>query len=87
MFLDEIGSLAYETQVKLLRVLQEQSIRRVGDTKDIKIDVRVIAATNEMLQSAIDDNIFRLDLYHRLNEFELTTPSLRNRPDRFRRIC
>lgn len=83
LFLDEIGNLAYETQVKLLRVLQEQSIKRVGDTKDIKIDVRVIAATNEMLQSAIDDNAFRLDLYHRLNEFELTTPALRHRPEDF----
>ncbi|MDN6279510.1 MAG: sigma-54 dependent transcriptional regulator [Psychroflexus sp.] len=87
LFLDEIGNLAYETQVKLLRVLQEQSIRRVGDTKDIKIDVRVIAATNEQLQFAIDENVFRLDLYHRLNEFELTTPALRHRGEDFEQFA
>lgn len=87
LFLDEIGNLAYDTQVKLLRVLQEQSIRRVGDTKDIKIDVRVIAATNDKLESAIDENVFRLDLYHRLNEFELTTPALRHRGEDFEQFA
>lgn len=79
VFLDEVGNLSYDVQVQLLRALQEQKIRPVGSAKDIKIDVRIIAATNEDLQSAIADGRFREDLYHRLNEFSLEVPPLRER--------
>jgi two-component system response regulator HydG len=83
LFLDEIGNLSYESQVKLLRVLQERKIRRVGSNQEIDIDVRIIAATNENLDSAIAENEFRNDVYHRLNEFSLTIPSLRDRQEDF----
>jgi len=79
VFLDEIGNLHYEVQVQLLRALQEQKIRRVGAAKDVAIDVRILAATNEDLQLAIIERRFREDLYHRLNEFSLFIPSLRDR--------
>ncbi|MBZ9650435.1 sigma-54-dependent transcriptional regulator [Psychroflexus montanilacus] len=81
LFLDEIGNLSYESQVKLLRVLQERKIRRVGGNQEIDIDVRIIAATNENLDSAIAENEFRNDLYHRLNEFSLNIPSLKDRQE------
>ena len=81
LFLDEIGNLSYEIQVKLLRAIQEKVITKVGDSKTVKVDVRVIAATNEELQNAISDNSFREDLYHRLNEFSLRMPPLRERPE------
>jgi two-component system response regulator HydG len=79
VFLDEIGNLDYEVQVQLLRTLQEQRVRRVGSTKDIAVDVRILAATNEDLEQAINDGRFREDLYHRLNEFSLFVPPLRDR--------
>ncbi len=79
VFLDEIGNLSYEVQVQLLRSLQEQQIRPVGAAKDIKIDVRIVAATNENLQTAIYEGRFREDLYHRLNEFSIQVPSLSER--------
>lgn len=81
LFLDEIGNLSYENQVKLLRVLQERKIRKVGGTKDISIDVRLIVATNEDLQEAVETGDFREDIYHRLNEFMIKIEPLRNRPD------
>jgi two-component system response regulator HydG len=81
VFLDEIGNLSYDVQVQLLRSLQEQQIRPVGAAKDIKIDVRIIAATNEDLEKAISEGRFREDLYHRLNEFSIAIPSLRQRAD------
>lgn len=81
IFLDEIGNLSYEIQVKLLRAIQEKVITKVGDSRTIKVDVRVVAATNEELQNAIADNSFREDLYHRLNEFSLRMPPLRERPE------
>lgn len=81
LFLDEIGNLSYEIQVKLLRALQEKVISKVGDNKTIKVDVRIIAATNEELQSAIANNTFREDLYHRINEFAMRMPPLRERPE------
>lgn len=81
LFLDEIGNLSYEIQVKLLRALQEKVISKVGDNKMIKVDVRIIAATNEELQSAIANNTFREDLYHRVNEFAMRMPPLRERPE------
>lgn len=79
LFLDEIGNLSYENQVQLLRALQERRIKRVGSTKEIEVDLRIIAATNENLQQLVDDGKFREDLYHRLNEFSIEMPSLRNR--------
>ena len=81
VFLDEIGNLSYEVQKQLLRALQEQKIRPVGSASDIKVDVRIIAATNENLEKAIEDGRFRQDLYHRINEFSLTLPPLRERID------
>jgi Nif-specific regulatory protein len=79
IFLDEIGDLSTPTQVKLLRVLQEREIERVGGAKTIKVNVRVIAATNRNLEEAIAMNEFREDLYYRLNVFPLHIPPLRER--------
>lgn len=79
LFLDEIGNLPYEVQVQLLRVLQERVIKRVGSDKEIPIDVRIISATNESLSQNRNSEEFRNDLYHRINEFELNVPPLRNR--------
>ncbi len=79
VFLDEVGNLHYEVQAQLLRALQEQKIRRVGAAGDIAINVRIIAATNEDLERAIAGGRFREDLYHRLNEFSLLVPPLRER--------
>ena len=79
VFLDEIGELAPGLQAKLLRVLQEHEFERVGGTKTIKVDIRVIAATNRDLEAAISAGAFRQDLYYRLNVLTLETPSLRDR--------
>lgn len=81
LFLDEIGNLPYEVQVKLLRVLQERTINRVGENRDIRIDVRIIAASNQPLINMVKDNKFRDDLYHRLNEFKIEVPPLNQRPE------
>ena len=74
LFLDEVGNLTYETQVQLLRALQERRIRRVGSTREIPVDIRLVAATNENLEAAIARGTFRADLYHRINEFTLRMP-------------
>jgi two-component system response regulator HydG len=79
LFLDEIGNLSYEIQMKLLRALQERKVRRIGSNKDIDVDVRILVATNEDLAVSVNKGDFREDLYHRLNEFKITVPSLRNR--------
>lgn len=79
IFLDEIGNLPYEVQVKLLRALQERKVRKIGSTTDLDVDVRVLAATNEDLQQAVANGLFREDLYHRLNEFKINVPPLRDR--------
>ncbi|MFI8604846.1 sigma-54-dependent transcriptional regulator [Cellulophaga baltica] len=79
LFLDEIGNLSYENQIQLLRALQERKIKRVGSTKEISVDVRVITATNEDLVEAVEKGTFREDLYHRINEFSIETPSLQER--------
>ncbi len=81
IFLDEIGDIPVDLQVKLLRVLQESEFERLGGTKTVKVDVRVIAATNRDLDKAVEDGKFRLDLYHRLNVFPIFVPPLRERHD------
>ncbi len=81
IFLDEIGNLSYETQVKLLRAIQYKVITRVGDTKSIPVDLRFIAATNSNLKDEARQGSFREDLYHRINEFKLELPPLRDRGD------
>ena len=79
LFLDEIGEMPYALQAKLLRVLQEREIRRLGSSKNTKIDVRIITATNANLQQNIMDGKFREDLYYRLNTIPLSIPPLRER--------
>ncbi|WP_278701395.1 sigma-54-dependent transcriptional regulator [Phocaeicola sartorii] len=81
LFLDEIGNLSYEVQIQLLRALQERRIRPVGSSKEIEVDVRLISATNENLQQAIEKGNFREDLYHRINEFTLRMPALKERQE------
>jgi two-component system response regulator HydG len=81
IFLDEIGNLSYEVQIKLLRAIQERKIRKIGGNKDIDIDVRIIVATNEDLAVAAKNGEFREDLYHRLNEFSMEASPLRERKE------
>jgi len=81
IFLDEIGDIPAETQIALLRVLQEREFERVGGTHPIPIDVRVLAATNSDLKAAVDARRFRLDLFYRLSIFPIQMPSLRDRPE------
>ncbi|MCP4748850.1 MAG: nif-specific transcriptional activator NifA [Desulfobacteraceae bacterium] len=79
LFLDEIGSIGLDVQANLLRVLQEKEFERVGGQRSIKVDVRIIAATNKNLEQAVDDGSFRGDLYYRLNVFPIYMPPLRER--------
>lgn len=79
LFLDEIGNLSYESQIKLLRVLQERKIKRVGGNTDISVDVRILVATNEDLRDAVRQGRFREDIFHRLDEFKIELPPLRER--------
>ncbi|PZU87288.1 MAG: sigma-54-dependent Fis family transcriptional regulator [Chryseobacterium sp.] len=81
LFLDEIGELPLDSQVKLLRVLQEKEIERLGGNKTIKVDVRIVAATNRSLEKEVAEGRFRLDLYYRLNVFPIQLPSLRERKE------
>ena len=81
VFLDEIGELSAALQVKLLRVLQEREFERVGGTRTIKVDIRLLAATNKDLEQAIAEGTFRQDLFYRLNVVELAMPQLRARPE------
>jgi PAS domain S-box-containing protein len=81
LFLDEIGELQLQTQVKLLRVLDGQPFYRLGGHRKIKVDVRIVAATNQNLEAAVKDGRFRQDLFHRLGQFQLRVPPLRERPE------
>ncbi|MFD2517112.1 sigma-54-dependent transcriptional regulator [Salinimicrobium flavum] len=81
LFLDEIGNLNYELQVQLLRALQERKVKPVGSNEEINVDIRVIAATNEDLFELVKKGEFREDLYHRLNEFTIKVPSLKDRQE------
>lgn len=81
LFLDEIGDMSLSAQAKVLRALQENKIGRVGGDKEVKVDVRVIAATNKDLKKAIEENLFREDLYHRLSVIVIQVPPLKDRKD------
>ena len=81
LFLDEIGELQLQTQVKLLRVLDGQPFYRLGGHRKIKVDVRIVAATNQDLEAAVKDGRFRQDLFHRLGQIQLRVPPLRERPE------
>ncbi|MCU0351586.1 MAG: sigma-54 dependent transcriptional regulator, partial [Flavobacterium sp.] len=81
LFLDEVGNLSYENQMLLLRAIQERRIKKIGSTKEIDIDVRILSATNENLKNAVNEGTFREDLFHRLNEFSIATPALRERKE------
>ena len=81
VFLDEVGDMPLHLQVKILRVLQEKVIQRVGGTKDIPVDVRIIAATHQNLRELVEKRLFREDLYYRLNVIPIHIPPLRERPD------
>lgn len=79
LFLDEVGNLNYSTQILLLRALQERKIKPVGSNREVLVDVRIVAATNDDLKESVQIGAFREDLYHRLNEFQINVPSLRER--------
>lgn len=81
IFLDEIGNLTYEVQVQLLRALQERKVKPIGTNEEIAINVRLISATNENLRAAIEKGDFREDLYHRINEFTIRIPDLKERKE------
>lgn len=87
LFLDEIGEMPYEIQAKLLRALQEKEITRLGGTKSVKIDVRIVSATNANIEKKIENNEFRQDLYYRLNTIPINIPPLRQRQDEILQIA
>ena len=81
LFLDEVGDMPLETQAKILRVLQEREFERVGGNRSIKVDVRILAATNQNLEAKVKERTFRDDLYYRLNVVNIVVPPLRDRPE------
>jgi DNA-binding NtrC family response regulator len=87
LFLDEIGDIPAATQIKLLRVLQEWEFERIGGTKTLKVNVRLVAATNKDLEKAVQEGKFREDLYYRLNIVAIHLPTLRERPEDIPELC
>ncbi|MGY5353421.1 sigma-54-dependent transcriptional regulator [Wenyingzhuangia sp. IMCC45467] len=81
LFLDEVGNLSYENQIQLLRALQERKVKPIGSSQEINVDIRLVTATNEDLLEAVEKGDFREDLYHRLNEFSIKVPNLKDRND------
>lgn len=81
LFLDEIADMPYSLQAKLLRAMEERKVKRIGDTREIEVDMRVISATNKNIETMIEEEKFRLDLYHRINTFILEIPPLRERSE------
>ena len=81
LFLDEIADMPFSLQAKLLRAMEERKIKRIGGTKEIDVDIRVISATNKNIEKMIEEEKFRLDLYHRINTFIIDIPPLRERPE------
>ena len=81
LFLDEVGDMPFDLQAKLLRVLQEKTLQRVGGSREISVDVRIITATNKRLEEAVNNGGFRLDLFYRLNVIRIQLPPLRQRKD------
>lgn len=79
IFLDEVGNLSYDVQVKLLRAIQERTVQPIGSNRELKVDVRILTATNDDLSESVRRGEFREDLYHRLNEFKLSVPSVKER--------
>lgn len=81
LFLDEVGNLTYENQIQLLRALQERKVKPIGSNHEVMVDIRLVTATNEDLLLAVEKGDFREDLYHRLNEFSIKVPNLKDRND------
>jgi len=81
LFLDEIADMPFSLQAKLLRAMEERKIKRIGGTSEIAVDIRIISATNKNIEKLIEEEHFRMDLYHRINTFIINIPPLRNRPD------
>ncbi|MCA8975910.1 MAG: sigma 54-interacting transcriptional regulator, partial [Planctomycetes bacterium] len=87
IFLDEIGDMAHELQAKILRVLQDRTVTRIGGQRQVRVDVRIVAATHQDLERMVGEGRFRQDLYYRLRELEITLPPLRERPEDIEMLC